>query len=89
MVPVVFASRVEWEMKTMRKLENKRPDGAIPSWLKNADRSLWTQYNVSTEPPLDEVLDDPIVKALAASDHVSRSELDKLVKIIRDYRATR
>jgi len=73
----------------MYRFEKKRPGAVKPPWAENTNRSLWGQYAVQSEPTLDDVLNDPIVKALAASDHVSRSEIDKLVKIIREYRASR
>lgn len=73
----------------MAKLDKRRRKDASAAWLETANRSLWAQYDTHREPPLAEVLDDPIVKALAASDHVTRSEIDTLVKIIRTYRSDR
>jgi len=74
---------------TMAKLDKGRSKQAGAAWLEAANRDLWAQYDSHREPPLAEVLDDPIVQALAASDHVTRSEIDTLVKIIRDYRSER
>ena len=73
----------------MQKFDKKRPGCVDPSWTKKAKQSLWAHYANSREPALEEVLDDPIVMALAASDHVSRSDIDVLVKIIRDFRAAK
>ncbi len=72
---------------TMPKLDKTCLRSKPPAWFKEADRALWSHYDRRGEPPLKEVLDDPIVKALAMSDQVSDAEIDKLVRLIRGTRA--
>jgi|GEM_PF-2537076 len=71
----------------MPKLDKTRLRSKPPSWFKATDRALWRHYDERSEPPLKEVLDDPIVKALAMSDQVSDAEIYKLVRLIRGTRA--
>jgi hypothetical protein len=46
-----------------------------------------TYADARNEPPLREVLDDPIVKSVMARDNVARADLERLIETYRGNRA--